>query len=534
MEKSPFVRYVKGNKIIPENNIQEIFRIILKNVRKQSELVKYLKSEIKNFNDGIHYGISLESTWYKFVLEVFENLKIDEKIEFDFLEILKILTKKIWSRKKKWGKLKGFLMENLDILSAYDRRCHLDFFGGEIIRGKNGKYYVKQNGKITSQIYGAKTELEEKFNCLSTDAKSSYGRTYSILKLIALYFIFKDFKKDSRQYPDSMICILPEGDSGTNFLFWHWSREDPYRTRDVDWRPLDVHCDPNWLADDLIASYCDKHNLPSETKPIADESEFDKKAWDEAFNPFSGQYEVALDTYLILGKKCEAYLEFEHRKIRWINGNEYLAPVIIIPVKDMDNYEEERALTNRFLSHLSFRFRVPMKIIATIGSPKKFRPLLLQSRHFGGIIYNPPYFIPIKTTTEEQKLALALSREGSNADSAMYAFLNFYKIITLVSGEKKVDDWIEKHLDPKIIYGLDEWKQKYLKTNKPGKFLRHITRDAIAHIGELGKLRTGHPIINPDYIPQIESVRASLGIVQSLAKIALKEILPLDPKDEAF
>ncbi|MFH1200978.1 MAG: methylamine utilization protein MauJ [bacterium] len=537
-DKSLFIRYSRGNKLPIENNLPEIIQEIVGNVKKQDDLLIYLESKTKKQYDMHIFGVSLESTWYQIIKELHKEVEEHGKTNFDLLGLLIILAE-TKSLKRGWNKIKKFLLDNIDIFIKKEiRRSAFIAPDDEIIKGKDGKYYVKRDGKIITEIIGIKTELEERFNYLSANAKNRYGQIHLILKFITLYFIHLHFKKFFKNYPKSVICVLPESDDYTHFLYWHWSREEAYNTRYISWRPDDCRCDCDWLADDFISWYCDKENIPSEITPKRREDDHFIDDWEKAFNGYDMQLEIGLDTGIYLGQETDTdiYFDFEGRKIRWINGNNYYAPILMIPTSSSENYEETISIAKKFLSRIAFDLNSPIKEISSVGTTKKARPITLQPKNFMGMRYPDPQFINLlPSLADEQEIALAFYREGMNSYGPFYAFLNFYKIVTLNCGEneKKFSKWVDDKINSKP-QDYKEWLKKYVIGKKtPAQILREANRNAIAHTE---KLRSGDPTINPDHLPHIQMVRDSEDVIKRLARIALQEIIKkpcLSPESNA-
>lgn len=253
--------------------------------------------------------------------------------------------------------------------------------------------------------------------------------------------------------------------------------------------------------------------------------QYDTSKWEKAFTNANGQLEIAIDSYLILGDKSDYYFEFEGTTIRWVNGTPEIAALIIIPIKDGNNYLTEQELARRFLSQLCYQMETGISELGFIGSGNvRIDPFYTHPYHYGGMLVHNPRFTQIGNLSSKQKKALALFREATSANSGQYKFLVFYKIIEIANERKKPDEWINSHLDPQRIYRLAEWKMFIPENKTPGQFLREAQRNAIAHVDEV--LKSGDPTIDPDDLAQRSQIEDSIGIISQLAKIAMKEILP--------
>ena len=253
--------------------------------------------------------------------------------------------------------------------------------------------------------------------------------------------------------------------------------------------------------------------------------QYQEDKWNTVFGKANGQFELALDTYMHIGDKGDFYFEFEGTPIRWCNGTDRFAPLVIVPIQNGDNYELERALLRRFLSQLSYQQNIAIGEITSIGSGRtRLQPWLTAPYHYGGFLVTDPRFKELVRLTNRQKLTLALYREALNSVSTYYALLVYFKIIEIASGPNKTDEWIGSHLDPQRIYKLQEWVNKVPKGRTPGQYLREAHRNAVAHVDEI--LNTGDPTLDPDDLTQRAQAEEANDVVKELARLAMSEILP--------
>ncbi len=253
--------------------------------------------------------------------------------------------------------------------------------------------------------------------------------------------------------------------------------------------------------------------------------DYQEDKWQQYFANSKGQFELAVDTYLFFGNFADFYFEFEGSMIRWCNGIDDSAPVIIVPIQDEGNHDFERGLLRRFLSQLSYQQNIAIREISEIGSGQsRLKPWLDAPYHLGGFLVKEPLFEELENLSNRQKLALALFREALNTPSQYYSLLVYFKIIEIASGPNKTDEWIESHLDSNKIYGLQNWINQIPKIRTPGKYLREAQRNAVAHVDEI--LYKGDPTLNPDDLKQRSESNQVNDILKDLARMALNEVLP--------
>src|SRR5258708_26215145 len=106
-----------------------------------------------------------------------------------------------------------FRSEHVDVLSGWKRlkatRPHA--LMGDIKRDKDGKYYMIDNGERTDVI-GAKTQEEEKFDYIVNDATSKYGRLGNIFHLIGLIAIGEQYEAHPKHFSERVVCSLNDKD----------------------------------------------------------------------------------------------------------------------------------------------------------------------------------------------------------------------------------------------------------------------------------------------------------------------------------
>jgi len=529
---TPFIRFRHGNKLSIKDNIRDSIRIFLKAYKKDSSMV--FKVIIKDIADGSGWGIHSDSTWLRAIQELFELYKDWQSSEKEkalsvVIEILKILSRNT-SIEDTWNAAIRKIERNLEVLSCWEF-THIKKFGEEykILRDQGGTYFQIENGKKV-KVIGTKTIEENKFSFISDDINRDFGKIGALVKLIEMLFISLDFQKNSQFYRHELSYLMNESDHNTWFLHGVWRVETAYELIPIGWHPRNCYTDANWLKSEAISILAKKCRVSNGAVPKIPSTDDKISKWEEAFKGYPSQYEVACETDIIFGgaNSDEIYFEFEGRKLRWINGTKYIYPSLIIPAKN-NNYEEERDISQKFISSLVFSEKYPIREYCTGGCPKRFSPLIRQPRShmFLGI----PKKVIISLTrkrTKKQWQALSYYKEAVNSESNYYKFLCFYNTIKIAFLDPltnqedidKTDKWIDgqaKKLSiPQVLLTALADQGKSL-----GAYLRHEGgRNAVSHVGTLRK--GNYPTIVPDNIKDREKIRNLIPIVQELATIAIE------------
>ncbi len=121
----------------------------------------------------------------------------------------------------------------------------------------------------------------------------------------------------------------------------------------------------------------------------------------------------------------------------------------------------------------------------------------------------------------KQQLALALYREGLNADQGFYAFLSFYKIINILRNQvRQQSGWINANLDKLGRNHRGRERSRNLEQNGVdiGDYLSNQGRCAIAHAFD-------EPVRDPDLPDDIYEIREDLPLIMGLAQVAIEHEL---------
>src|SRR4029077_766071 len=110
----------------------------------------------------------------------------------------------------------------------------------------------------------------------------------------------------------------------------------------------------------------------------------------------------------------EAYIQFEGTTFRWINGTTERDAVVTVPVKDLNQPENEIAKLNRLLSVIVWEHKHPVRKIWGGAGPRKPFPMVYGPRMSIGVLIDLEFlrYFPSKPLTDEQRLTLALFQIG--------------------------------------------------------------------------------------------------------------------------
>lgn len=524
---SPFIRFRHGTRLEIKPIVRDSIREFLKEYQQHKEQV--FRNLIKDISDGSGWGIHPDSTWYKAIQELFETYRDWESPSREsaiaaVIEILEILEKEADSQIT-WDSVMKTLETKFEILSGWEY-SHIKRLGGQdgIKRDKDG-YYIEENGQRVNVI-GTKTLEENAFDYIQDDIYRNHGSIGSLLKLIEMLFISLDFISNPQYYRKELSYVMNEADTNTWFLHGMWRVETSYEYIPISWHPRSCYTDIEWLKSEVITILAKKCKVNQEAIPQIPSTSDALSKWQEAFKNYALQYEVAFETDIILGSEPfgstpdELYIDFEGRKVRWVNGTKYIYPSLIIPAKN-DTYEEEREIARRFISALVFSEKYPIREITSAACPKRFAPLIRQPRSniFLGVSAIILSLLG-KKRTERQWQALSYYKEAINTESIYYRFLCYYNTIKLAflnannqEDTNKTDQWIDTQA-PNL--NISQLLTKITSQGTTlGAYLRHEGgRNAIAHVG---MLRGNHPTIVPDNPDDHRRIAEVLPIVRELA-----------------
>lgn len=528
--KSPFIRFRHGTKLEIQPNIRESIKSFLDGYKKNGE--NYFKTSIKDIGDGSGWGIHPESTWLRAIQELFETYHDWDAVSRGnaidaIIEILVVLSEET-DQETTWDAVVEKIANKLEIISGWEY-SHIKKWGEEehLKRDEDGIYYLEENGERVDVI-GTKTLEENKFEYIQDDINRDYGKIGSLLKLIEMLFISLDFNSSPSSYRPELSYAMSEADTNTWFLHGRWRVESPYELIPISWHPRSCFTDIKWLKSEVETILASKCKVGEEAVPHIVSTDDSLSRWQEAFSGYPLQYEIAFETDMILGSEPfgsspdELYIDFEGRKLRWINGTKYVYPSLIVPARD-ETYEEEREIARRFISALVFSENYPIREITNAACPARFSPLIRQPRSniFLGISADILALLG-QQRSEREWQALSYYKEAVNSESIYYQFLCYYNTIKLAflnpsNNQEDVagtDQWIDNQASSLNIAPL--LARLTSQNTTLGAYLRHEGgRNAIAHVGTL---RVGnHPTFTPDNIQDRRKIQEVLPIVKELA-----------------
>jgi len=338
-----------------------------------------------------------------------------------------------------------------------------------------------------------------------------FGPIRKILNVFALFAISEDFANHSTIYPHSVRLLIPEPEFG--MLSPHWHRMQFHQVRTVRWRPQDILCDPEWLAEQLLARLTDNLDRDLWSEHIEKYKERENKL--DADCPF--QLDYVLDSGLIIGDEEEVYFSFEGKTFRWINGTPESQAVLSVGCKNLNDPSETEAV-NRLLSSLVWSHRVSIRKGSGVGGARRTLPLTWGPRMSGGIKIDPQYLLSEHKSgaSANRNLALALYKEGKNAESVFYRYLSYWKILEVAIPDKgKRWDWINKNV-ARATFEKQRVAEIGAVNPNIAEYLDYSGRCAIAHVFR-------QPIINPDDREDNMRISKDVRLVEDLARLAIKD-----------
>jgi len=429
--KSLFVRYRNGFKLEIEPNIRQTIKKLVNDLKASEDYKKTFNESVKNINDGSGAGVHPDSTWQALVKELFDLYRCEGPIEIgkELINVLSKLTVK--SVEEIWDSVKAEIIAKADILSGWDEYFQLrsKMFQDVIIK-PDGKRYIMINGH-EAELIGGKTEKEAHFQYISDEVLKEYGKIRAIIQLIALMDVADQFAKKPEQFPDKIMYALSDDNYNTWYLRWRTKIGSINEYIPIFWRPRSCYSDPEWLANDLLASFASKEEIYNIEPEFSHEKDM-FLAFQKAFKNYSRQCDTALETDLYLGKDEEVYIDFLGRKLRWINGTGFSFPILSVPHNE-DKIDDAITLSKKFISLLTKEGGMPITEIFSVGVAKSYSPGLKAPKTFGGLEIEAQYLFSSDPASFSQKewIGYALYRESISSKSSYFSFLSFYKILEL-------------------------------------------------------------------------------------------------------
>ena len=125
-------------------------------------------------------------------------------------------------------------------------------------------------------------------------------------------------------------------------------------------------------------------------------------------------------------------------------------------------------------------------------------------------------YLPISKNGKAE-IALAVYREAMSVNSIPYAFLGFFKVLSILRGKGgELKKWINTNLE-KIRYTPEKERLVHLEKTEAdiGLYLYHQGRCAIAHAFSA-------PIVNPDKYSDKERLELDLCLMKAIAALFIE------------
>lgn len=189
-------------------------------------------------------------------------------------------------------------------------------------------------------------------------------------------------------------------------------------------------------------------------------------------------------------------------------------PAIALKLQEGESIEVGAGLTNQLLSAMTWISDKPARVDQWGGGSRPY-PCLGGT----GTILTDRFYMPDlpEPSSEKEKLALGLYREGRSMDHTVYACLSYFKIINILHNHSSAQRaWIKgavNHLrSPSAIRRLGELNAT---VDDVGKYLYETSRCAIAHA-------FSSPLVNPDDPLDERRLRQDYPLVKGLASVAVE------------
>jgi hypothetical protein len=522
-EKTPFVRFDAGI-VYPPNNIYESAQSVLDGLKSQSAS-ELFNSIIKKGVVHGQYRVLPDSTWYA-VLNNFLHYHArgasNQRSSIDScVRALQIMVKR--PCEDAWNELRSYIIEGIDELSGWNSSFHRQIAEEQqVFQGEDGNYYYYDPNSQPVQIIGAKTTQETRLDFILSQLLVRTGFLHQFLGIFSVFAIADDFERNRANYHTLIKAVLPESERGPVQCDWTFMHLD--YSRSYVWRPLSNLCDPGWLAGDIFGKLTDVLDRDFWHRSVT-LSTLDH-AWLEDGLKF--QIDYVLDTTLKIGTDPYAYITFEGKVMRWINGIAEAEATISIGVANLHDHKAEDDQLNRFLSLLVWQHGGHARIKEGVGGARTAHSKVYSPRMSGGLIVDPGYLqrgTKLDLTTD-QKLALGLYREAQNSSSTFYEFLSYYKILELAvpnKGNTSRREWLNTVAIPQLSQMdrlcIEVLNDVLAKHSDLEHYLREIKVNGIKH-----SIKKTVDTDNP--LHQISTAKDNY-LMEEIAKLAMRDRLGL-------
>ncbi len=534
MKGSIFIRYRHGTLLFIEPDIKSKIVVLTKALKASLNHEQAFRELIKDIADGSGSGISPDSTWFQAARELYEGYKryysstnVAEGTKIALLGLFELLAQG-GDERMSWDKIRTYLIDNLDQLSPMPDRYLATFEGHEVKRDAGGIYYYEDDKLGTVIIQGLKTPAEETLRFYTEDTQMPFGRLYRILKFIALFDIAYEYTHSPGDFPSKLSCTLYDNDGWPSYLSWQWQMPSPFEYVPMQWYPRSPFSNPQWLGSDLVMNLTFPNSEPG--KPILPTPPTNEslQRFNDAFRGYKWQLEIPMISSILLGEEPEVYFDFLGRKVRWVNGNAFIEPMLTIPCNDEDG-ADGLEIARKFLSLLNIEHEVALsEQLISIQQPR-YIPWFKQPRMTVFNLVSPDYALPQDDYTkykDKKWYALAFMREAVSSQSIHYSYLNYFKVIELANkGDgDKTKKWINANIERVCkTKNIDWYEENVAKGGEadPGLYLWKTGRVAIAHAEYTYQVKGTH---NPDNPRDWQRTRKDLTVVRELAKDIIRTL----------
>ncbi len=509
---SPFVIFDNGTALYPPNDIHERTAEILGELSSLEpsaavrELVKY--RPLKPFS------------WHPVIAHTFRDYTTRPSdyrgMEGRLLSLMPLMIQLPVT--VAWTSLCDELVRNIDVYSGWSSSWHKDRTEKEAItRGPDGFYYTTREDGTVVRVHGEKMSDEVRVDFICDSVTRSYGHVRQVLGTFSVFAVSADFAEHPEAYPPSIRMVL--GDKEWYSGSFPWYRMQHGMMRASKWRPYSNLCDPEWLSEDLMSRIVDASGGGAWEGVV---SRFGNRT-NQLDPEFERQLDCIVDTDLWIGDEDEVYLKFEGHTFRWINGTPQSSAILSIGTKGSDPYhrEEYRAM-NRLISALAWVSNSRIVLGFGVGGARRALPMTWAPRLSGGTRLPLDYVqnMPFPGKTDRDALALALFKEGRNANSVFYEYFNYWKVIEVaIPGKTERWEWINANA---ARVAAREALPADLDTAKSiAEYLDNHCRSAIAHVFH-------EPYVNPDEVDDTLRISKHTSLVEQLARHAMREVMGIE------
>lgn len=532
-----FLRYNSGGLLFIATDIKQKTAQLIDALEKEIDYNKVFNDLIKNISDQSGASIHVESTWYQAARELFRRYEryssepIHDESKQALIGLLKLLVQGDEKTTFDWDIVRRYIIDNLDALCPVETSRFLSFDGHEVMRAEDGTYFYEENGQ-TVTVQGLKTPVEEKMAFYTNDAQMQFGRLYSVIKFIALFDIAYEYDNHREDFPVKLSCVLYDNSgTDTSYLLWNWNFPTPFEYVPFKWTPRSQFSNPDWLSADLIMRLPFVSEPPSKTIVPIMPSETAASQWEEAFNGYKRQLEIPVVSNVLIGEEPEVYFDFMDRKVRWVNGNAFTQPIVVVPCNEEDG-SDGIEIARKFMSLVNMQHEVELSEHLISVHQLRYLPFFKSLRMPTFLMVDPTYVLPQDDTSQYSKkkwYALAFLREAVNSRSIYYAFLCYFKIIELAQNgdATQVKQWINTNVERICTDKNLDWYNKTIGTTgqDAGYYLNKTERVAIAHAEYTDTQANAAPTThNPDDPDDYWRTQNDLTVIRVLAKEILSTI----------